>query len=116
MNYKIKNITEEILNKKFRKDLRAGYDAYQVDVFFDTVLSYIRYLESEIEDSDNTSKNVKLETDMLKKQLEEIENKRFVADHDVSELKEDEYKSHKITKDLSWSKARYPNSKNDKDK
>ena len=56
MDYKIKNITEEILNKKFRKHLRAGYDAYQVVVFFDTVLSYIRNLETEIENSDNISK------------------------------------------------------------
>ena len=116
MNYKIKNIREEILNKKFRKDLRAGYDAYQVDVFFDTVLSYIRYLESEIENTDNISKNLKMENDILKKQLEEIENIRFVAEHELSELKEDGYKNQKIIKDLSLWKATYANSKNDKDK
>ncbi|MGL5591322.1 MAG: DivIVA domain-containing protein [Mycoplasmoidaceae bacterium] len=114
MNYKIKNMREEILNKKFRKDLKAGYDAYQVDVFFDTVLSYIKYLENENENAYNIRKNLESENIALRKQLEEIENKRFVAEHELSELKEDGYKNQKIIKDLSLWKATYTNTKNDK--
>ena len=63
MKYKIKNISEEILNKKYRKDLRAGYVACQVVVLFETVLSHIRYLESVIENTDNICKNLKMEKD-----------------------------------------------------
>ena len=40
-----------------------------------------------------------MENVILKKQLEEIENKRFVAEHELSELREDGYKNQKI---ISW--------------
>ena len=80
MNYKIKNIREEMLDKKFRKDLGAGQDAYQVDVFIDSVLSYIWYLESEIENTDNISKNLKTEIDILKNELDAFEKATYDPD------------------------------------
>ena len=37
---------DKILNKEFKKAILAGYDAYDVDAFFDLVIEYLKKINS----------------------------------------------------------------------
>ena len=37
---------DKILNKEFKKAILAGYDAYDVDAFFDSVIEYLKNINS----------------------------------------------------------------------
>ncbi len=101
MKEKIKNKKNEILSKKFNKNLKAGYDAYEVDKFFDTVNIFLDYIENEYLSLENTAN--KLFHD--KKELIEIINKRerkiLMQEKEINDLKDNGYQNQKIIKDIS---------------
>ena len=62
----IKDTLDDILNKKFSKNLTAGYDSFEVDVFFDdvrkTIVDIYKYYSNislELEDKKTKIANLK---------------------------------------------------------
>ncbi|MDR2461727.1 MAG: DivIVA domain-containing protein [Mycoplasmataceae bacterium] len=66
-------LEKEILDKKFRKKLYAGYDPEDVDIFFDKIISYIKDINITISEyrkknNDNSEKIKELEQKLEQKE------------------------------------------------
>ncbi len=79
---------DKILNKEFKRAILAGYDAYDVDAFFDSVIEYLKNINSndktfmdEINKLQNEKKQLQEELDIKTRELSE-KNKLIKQLHD----------------------------------
>ena len=76
-----KEMTEKILNKKFKKAVFSGYDSSDVDAFYDQVIEYLKnndkvlesYKEDTLKYKDQVEKLTSL-NDALTKEREKLQN------------------------------------------
>lgn len=96
-----KEMTEKILNKKFKKSVFSGYDTADVDSYFDSVIEYLK----------NNDKMVELykdEANKLKGQLKDLlaKNNALIKENDKLAKQVQEYKEEGYGK--TWLKNRNP--------
>lgn len=111
-----KKIFNEILERKFSKNMSAGYDPLEVDIFLDNVRSFLinldkneRMLESFI-----TKKNVEI------KELKEIIGQKDdiirSLNADIESLRKDGYQSQKLLNDVGKLQMAVTELQNDKNR
>lgn len=103
-----------ILDKKFKKTVFSGYEATDVDAFFDKVIEYIKALEKNVDEYKAVADNAKSEIEKLtrenanllsKNSALSVQNKNYEANgyssvvwnNEIEKIKEDinQMKSHK---------------------
>lgn len=96
-----KNIFDKILDKKFSRNMQAGYDPLEVDMFLDYVREFIvksdhlyQQIESKLDDKNKDIAN-------LKRKLQEKDNLISILNSEIDSYKKDGYQSQKFVKDLS---------------
>jgi DivIVA domain-containing protein len=72
MSNTLKQKIQEILNKKFEKKIHSGYDPEDVDLFFDSIISYLNDVNNVVNDLDKSNKDYQ---EKIKKLNEQIEQK-----------------------------------------
>jgi DivIVA domain-containing protein len=85
MSNKLELKQKEILEKKFMKSIHAGYDAEDVDNFFDQVIKYLDEVNEVTKEIYNENSRLAQE---IKKYQEEIERKNQTIQTNVQELDE----------------------------
>lgn len=88
-----KEITEKILNKKFKKAVFSGYDAIDVDTFYDSVIEYLKNNDKMVELYKDEATNLKVELQKLKVANNNLEKQNAKLQKEVQELKEEGYGS-----------------------
>lgn len=111
LNYYKKKF-EEILEKKFSKNMQAGYDPLEVDMFFDNIRNFI------IKSNDLLS-NLENQFILKEKEINELKNENslkkdliIMLNSEIESYKKDGYQSQKIVKDLSSLKEQFMELKN----
>ncbi|MCF0217453.1 MAG: DivIVA domain-containing protein [Malacoplasma sp.] len=100
MKNNIKKVFDEILNHRFSKNLTAGYDPLEVDMFLDSVRNFLidfnkrqEEFEKKISEKNNEIYSLK---DLLNQKQDYI--KGLVAE--IESLKKDGYQSQKMMSDM----------------
>lgn len=96
-----KKIFDELLNKKFNKNLTAGYDPLEVDMFFDKIRSFL------VKQYKYVLENQK-EIELRDKQIFELKQTCYERDEEIKTLKaeinsykDDGYQSQKIIRQIT---------------
>lgn len=113
---KNKDIVSIIKEKKFNKELTAGYDALEVDMFLDNVIRYINNLEQENEVMKNKINEKDQEIKKIKKDYDNLERAYHLSKSELSKLIEDGYNNQKVIKDISFMRDEIEALKSDKRK
>ena len=77
MAYNFNQKIEEILNKKFKSKIHSGYDPEDVDLFFDSVITYINSVNEYRKSMDNIIKNYEAKINKLKS--DSIEKDKMIS-------------------------------------
>lgn len=101
MEKNYKKIFDEILLKKFSKNMHAGYDPLEVDMFLDYVRTFIFEFNKTFLDYENKNNQLKKEIEVLKKKIYEKDNRIILLNSEIDSYKRDGYQSQKFVNDLS---------------
>ncbi|MGL4647442.1 MAG: hypothetical protein ACRCVI_01815 [Mycoplasmoidaceae bacterium] len=112
MEDKIQDKIDEIVKKKFRKNLKAGYDAYEVDKFFDYVNNFLLSVSNEFENFRRNEQKLKNDKKELQLRVDKREKKILLLENEINELKDNGYHHQKIIKDVSSLKNDFAKIKN----
>lgn len=63
--------SKDILNKQFKKNVK-GYDAYEVDLFLDSIINDYKVIDNIVENLNNNISRLKKEIEILQKEKDEI--------------------------------------------
>ncbi|MEF9984996.1 MAG: hypothetical protein RSA40_01075 [Malacoplasma sp.] len=114
LNYYKKKF-DEILEKKFSKNMQAGYDPLEVDMFFDNIRNFIIKSNDLLFDLQN-------QLALKDKEISELKNENLIRNNlvtllnsEIDSYKKDGYQSQKIVKDLSSLKEQVMELKNKND-
>lgn len=113
---KNKDIVKMIKEKKFNKELTAGYDALEVDIFLDNVIRYINSLEQENELLKNKILEREQEIKKTKNNYDNLKRAYDLSKSELSKLIEDGYNNQKVIKDISFMRDEIEALKSDKRK
>jgi DivIVA domain-containing protein len=100
MSNKLELKQKEILEKKFAKSIHAGYDAEDVDVFFDQVIKYLDEVNEITKEVYNQNSFL---TQEIKRLQDEIERKNQIIQTNVQELeqlKKEGYSNKRVSDEL----------------
>ncbi|MCQ2957044.1 MAG: DivIVA domain-containing protein [Mycoplasmoidaceae bacterium] len=86
-----KEMTEKILNKKFKKAVFSGYDTVDVDGFFDTVIEYLKNNDKMVELYKKDSSDAIAKVKGLENQIANLEKEKNRLINEVKEYQEEGY-------------------------
>ena len=115
MSNRIESLQKEILEKKFKKRIHAGYDPLDVDEFFDKVISYLSELNNHANDIFKQYKDAQTEIQNLKQELAKKEEFIKVLNEEINDYKKNGYTSVRINSKLNSLKEMIEKSNNKKD-
>jgi len=114
MSNKYKDLTREILEKKFIKKLQAGYDPLDVDEFFDKVINEIGNLVTSLEILESNNNKLVKDIENFKKELISREKIIETLNNELNDLKKDGYDSYRTSESIRKLKADVEEMKNKK--
>ena len=101
MNYDFDKAINKIRDKVFKKAISTGYDADEVDAFFDEVIDYIKQVR-ELQKTLSAQLQVKdKEIAKLNSRIQQIENEAKKIEEELSDLKKEGYSNFKAYKDTN---------------
>ncbi len=95
------DLTSYILNKKFSKDFGAGYNANEVDEFFDEVIEYVKKKNSDIELLTKQINSLQQECNLRTKEIEYYKEKVNALSVNLEKLNSDGYANQRIISEIS---------------
>ena len=91
MNYDFEKAINKILDKVFKKAISTGYDAEQVDSFFDEVIEYIKQVR-QLQKTLSAQLQVKdQQIAKLHGQIKQLEDKCHQLEDDIEEYRKNGY-------------------------
>lgn len=98
---KYTKVLDEILNKKFSKNLTSGYDPLEVDMFFDRICTFIIQIYQDNNDLNKKINEKTAEINELKKQISSNQERIKLLNHEIQSYVNDGYENQKMIKDIS---------------
>lgn len=99
---KNKDIITIIKEKKFSKELTAGYDPLEVDIFLDNVMRYVNNLENETKILRDKLLEKEEQIKKIKNEYDNLNSLYKLSKSELNKLIEDGYNNQKVIKDISF--------------
>jgi DivIVA domain-containing protein len=87
----IDKITKEILEKKFNKSIHAGYNAEEVDLFFDKVNSYLTQIAQEYKTREEVIASLTIENNKHLSDLDIVLKANDILKAEIATFKKEGY-------------------------
>lgn len=100
MKDNIKKLYDEILERKFSKNMSAGYDPLEVDIFLDSIRNFLIKLDKKERSLERIINQKNVEISELKEVINQKENIIKSLNADIESLKQDGYQSQKLLNDV----------------
>lgn len=109
-----KKIFNEILERKFSKNMSAGYDPLEVDIFLDNIRSFLINLDKNERSLDSLIIKKNSEIKELKEIIFQKDDIIKSLNADIESLKRDGYQSQKLLNDVGKLQMAVTELQNDK--
>lgn len=100
MQDNLKIIFDEILEKKFAKNMAAGYDPLEVDLFLDNIRSFLVQLNNYQNNLLNIIKQKENKIETLKEQIDQKNNLIKLLNNEIETYKRDGYQSQRLINEV----------------
>lgn len=100
MSRDYQEIVQKILNKKFSKKIYSGYDAEDVDAFFDEVINYIEDIDNEMKLVDKNKNELVNKIDELYNLIDQKDQLIKTLQYEIDEYKRDGYSNQRFDSEL----------------
>lgn len=115
-NTNIKKLFEEILDKKFSKNMVAGYDPLEVDLFLDNVRSHLVNIHNNINDLEMIIRNKENEIIKLQQKINSKEEQIKKQKYTIESYEKDGYQNQRLVKEIGDLRASISELKEEKKK
>lgn len=86
-----KEMTDKILNKKFKKSVFSGYDCADVDSYFDQVIQYLQNNDKMVQSYTDDIANLKKQVKQLQIEKETLQKENAKLNKEIEEYQEEGY-------------------------
>ncbi len=115
-NINVKKLFDEILDKKFSKNMVSGYDPLEVDMFLDNVRGHLVTLHNSINELDGIIRNKEEEINKLQQKLATKEEVIRKQQYTIDGYIKDGYQNQRIVKEIGDLRASISELKDGKNK
>lgn len=110
----LKKLFDEILDKKFSKNMVAGYDPLEVDMFLDNIRGYLVNVNKTISELEQTIRNKETEINKLQQKINSKDDLIKKHQYTIDSLIKDGYRNQHFAKELGDLRATISELKNGK--
>ncbi|MCQ3915346.1 MAG: DivIVA domain-containing protein [Mycoplasmoidaceae bacterium] len=86
-----KEMTDKILNKKFKKSVFSGYDCNDVDAYFDQVIEYLQNNDKMLQSYTDNIADLKKQVKQLQSEKEALQKENAKLNKEIEEYQEEGY-------------------------